>query len=122
MKISNKSPAAVSNPSTFTITTTTHNNGMFNSASPHNTVTAQGAHGHRGAVGNQGKTAPIGSNPSSVKHNTTKQSVMSDVLLATEQSSIKQRENIKVFAFKPGNIKATKQINVASLKTSQISL
>ena len=36
---------------------------------------------------------------------------------------MKQRENIKVFSFKPGNLKVgNKQVNVASLKTSQISL
>ena len=43
--------------------------------------------------------------------------------MATDQSSIKQRENIKVFSFKPGNLKVQpKQLNVTSLKTSQISL
>ena len=53
--------------------------------------------------------------------NSTKQS---DVLMNTEQStSLKQRENIKVFSFKPGNLKVqAKQLNVTALKQGQISL
>ena len=92
---------------------------MFNSSSPHNPSANNSANSNFNRIG----SGPGPSNPSSVKHNSTKQTVTSDILMATEQSSIKQRDNIKVFSFKPGNLKVqAKQLNVSSLKTSQINL
>ena len=101
----NKSPAAVSNPSTFTIST---NQNMFNSSSPNSIQIQQ--------VG-QVRHMISSSNGSSSKHDPSRQTLASDMLVATD-SSMKQRENIKHFAFKPSNLKLQPQQNPNSKQGS----
>jgi len=55
--------------------------------------------------GSSGGGSGRGSGGSSVRRETSKQTLASDLLLATDSSINHQRDNIKQFSFKPSNVR-----------------
>ena len=105
----NKSPMGVTNPSTFSVSTNTQKNiNFFSSQSPNsNLVNKLQASGKV----NRDKMSTVHGGNTTSKHDPTRQTLGSDIMLPTE-SSAKHRDNIKQFSFKPGNLKVKSSVNV----------